>query len=393
MPVTAAAAAARSLALSTPLTIDRIELRLLRLELVRPFETSFGSIASRLVPLVLLHADGVTGWGEIVALEEPLFNYETVRTACLMVEEHFAPALLGAPLRTLDDFGAVLRRFRGHPMARAGLELAWVDLMARAGGQSVAQILGGVRSRVDVGVSLGIEATVDLLADLVAQHREQGYRRIKVKIKPGWDVDVVAALRARFPDILLSVDANAAYTLADADHLAALDAHRLLMIEQPLAHDDLVDHAALQRRLSTDLCLDESITNRRMAQHALELGSCRIVNIKVGRVGGYAEALAIHDLCAARGVPVWCGGMLETGIGRAHNLALASLPGFTLPGDISASRRYYARDVLAQPIDVAPDGTVDVPAGLGIGVEIDIDYIESQMVDRLEVGRRRRGRG
>ncbi|MPY86416.1 MAG: o-succinylbenzoate synthase [Luteitalea sp.] len=383
-------ASARSLALPAPVTIDCIELRLLRLELVRPFETSFGRTESRLIPLVVLHADGLTGWGEIVALEEPLFNYETVRTACVVIEHHFAPALLGAAFRALDDVGVALRRFRGHPMARAGLELAWVDLMARANGQSVSQVLGGVRARVEVGVSLGIEATFDALIDLVAEHLAQGYRRIKVKIKPGWDVDVLRRIRARFPSILLSVDANAAYTLADADHLAALDAYALLMIEQPLAHDDLVDHSVLQGRVRTSLCLDESITSQRVARHALDLGSCRIINMKMSRVGGYGEALAIHDLCAARSVPLWCGGMLETGIGRAHNLALASLPGFTLPGDISASRRYYARDVLAQPIEVAPDGTVEVPAGLGIGVEIDTDYIESQMVDRLEVGRRRR---
>ena len=362
-----------------------MELRLLRLDLNEPFETSFGRVESRRIVLVKVEGEGLEGWGEVVAGEEPRYSYETVGTAVHVLRDYLVPALLRSPVRNLAELGERLRPFRGHPMARAGLELAFVDLLARAGGESLSAVLGGVRDRIGAGVSLGIQPTLARLLDRVEEYVGLGYQRIKVKIKPGWDVAVVAEARRRHPEILLSVDANAAYTLADTPRLKELDQFRLLMIEQPLDHDDLVDHAALQRELATPICLDESITGARAARQALDLSSCRVINLKVGRVGGYAEALAIHDLCRSRGVPVWCGGMLESGIGRAHNIALASLPGFTLPGDISASRRYFARDVIVPEVEVAADGTVGVPRGPGVGFEIDRDYVaaKTESVERL----------
>src|SRR6266542_2283052 len=274
-----------------PVNVDSVEIRLIRLPLKEAFETSFGRVHSRLIFLVSVVGHGLSGWGEVVAMEEPLYSYETIGTALHAIRDYLAPALLTRPVEGLDDLAARFATFKGHNMAKAGLAFA--------------------------------------------------YQRIKLKIKPGWDVDVVAEARRRHPEILLSVDANSAYTLNDLERLKALDAFNLLMIEQPLDHDDLLDHATLQAELKTPICLDESITGLRRAEQALRLGSCRLINIKVGRVGGYSQALAIHDLCHARGVPVWCGGMLESGVGRAHNLALASLPGFTLPGDISASSRYF----------------------------------------------------
>jgi O-succinylbenzoate synthase len=255
------------------------------------------------------------------------------------------------------------------------LELAFVDLLAQVEKQSLRATIGGTRVRVPVGVSLGIQPTLSSLLDRVERYLDLGYQRIKLKIKPGWDVDVVGEVRHRHPDILLSVDANSAHSLKDLDHLRHLDEFDLLMIEQPLDHDDLLDHATIQKTLKTPVCLDESITSARRAGHALRMQSCRIINIKIGRVGGYSEALAIHSLCHQQGVPVWCGGMLESGIGRAHNLALASLPGFTLPGDISASSRYFTRDVIEPEVTVSHDGTAGVPDALGIGFGVDLDYI------------------
>ena len=348
---------------------------MLRLDLVEPFETSFGRVLSRLIILSKLEADGLEGWGEIVAGEAPLYSYETAGTVVHVVRKFFAPALLREPLRGLDDFVERLNPFRGHPMARAGLELAYADMLARAGGVSVAKLLGGVRDRIPAGVSLGIQTEIAELMDRIDRYVDLGYQRIKVKIKPGWDVAVVDAARRRHPDIRLSVDANAAYSLADKDHLKKLDAFGLLMIEQPLEHDDLLDHARLQREISTPICLDESIGGARAARQALELESCRVINLKVGRVGGYSPALAIHEICRSRGVPLWCGGMLESGIGRAHNIAVASLPGFTLPGDISASRRYFARDIIVPEVEVDGSGMVEVPTGPGFGFEIDRDYL------------------
>lgn len=371
----------RTLTAAAPVRLDAIEVRLVSLTLVRPFETSFGRTDARVVPLVRMVADGVEGWGEIVADHEPLFSAETITTARHVLADCFIPALLGRELSSVGDVAQALRRFKGHQMAKAGLELAFMDLAARSRGLSIREAIGGTRDRVAVGVSLGIEATVGALVDQVLAHVAQGYQRIKLKIKPGWDIDVVRTVRGAYPEGLLSVDANTAYTLADTAHLRQLDDFDLLMIEQPLAHDDMVDHAALQGAIRTAICLDESIVHTRAAAHALALGACRLINIKIGRVGGYTEALGIHDVCAAKGAPVWCGGMLESGIGRAHNLALASLPNFSLPGDISASKRYWARDVTT-PFEVAPDGTVGVPTGPGIGVEIDDAFLDTITLER-----------
>jgi O-succinylbenzoate synthase len=365
--------------------IDGIEIRLIRLPLIEPFETSFGKIDSRLIFLVSLEAEGLRGWGEVVAEEEPLYSYETVTTALHVIRDFLGPALCGEPLQGLNDLVKRLSPFRGHNMAKAGLELALMDLLAQLNEQSLSEFIGGELKRVDVGVSLGIQPTISRLLERVERYLALGYQRIKLKIKPGRDVDVVDEVRRKYPDILLSVDANAAYTFNDVDHLKMLDDFNLLMIEQPLQYDDLMDHARLQEVMKTRLCLDESIVNQRHARLALELDSCRIINIKVGRVGGYSDALGIHDLCLARQVPVWCGGMLESGIGRAHNIALASLKGFTLPGDISASSRYFKRDLIAPEVTVDRDGTVAVPDGVGLGFEVDLDLIKHLTETRVYI--------
>ena len=373
---------------ATAIKVDGVEIRLIRLPLIEPFETSFGKVDSRLIFLVCLEANGLTGWGEVVAAEEPLYSYETTGTALHVIRDFLAPVVVDAPITSLDDLAQRLSRFRGHNMAKAGLELAYMDLLAQTSGQSLSSLIGGELKRVAVGVSLGIQPAVARLLERVERYLSLGYQRIKLKIKPGWDLDVVAEVRRHYPEILLSVDANSAYTINDRDHLKKLDDFNLLMIEQPLQNDDLMDHARLQEIMNTRLCLDESIVNHRQARLALELDSCRIINIKVGRVGGYSEALAIHDLCAARTIPVWCGGMLESGIGRAHNIALASLRGFTLPGDISASSRYFERDIIAPAVTVASDGTVAVPDRPGLGFEIDLDFIKSLTETRVYISRR-----
>jgi O-succinylbenzoate synthase len=371
---------------SEQLHLETVEIRLVRLPLNEPFETSFGRIDSRLVFVVAVEAGGLTGWGEVVAAEEPRYSYETVGTAHHVIRDYLAPAMLSLPVTNLGDLAARFAPFRGHNMAKAGLELAYMDLLARTSGQSLTQLIGGTLARIPVGVSLGIQPRLEQLLERVEHYLTLGYQRIKLKIKPGWDVEIVREVRRQHPEILLSVDANSAYALEDRDHLIALDDFRLLMIEQPLDHDDLIDHATLQSEMATPICLDESITGLRRAEQALDLGSCQIINIKIGRVGGYSQALAIHDLCYSKGIPVWCGGMLESGIGRAHNIALASLPGFSLPGDISASSRYFARDVIVPEVTVRTDGTVEVPRGAGLGFEIDLDYMRSntQTVERIE---------
>lgn len=372
---------------TTAIKVEGVEIRLIRLPLLEPFETSFGKIDSRLIFLVCLHADGLKGWGEVVASEEPRYSYETVRTAFHVIRDFFGPALLTEPITNLDDLARRLAPFRGHNMAKAGLELAYMDLLAQTNQQSLSSFVGGERERVAVGVSLGIQPALSRLLERVERYLSLGYQRIKLKIKPGWDLDVVDEVRRRHPDILLSVDANSAYTFDDRDHLKKLDDFDLLMIEQPLQNDDLVDHAKLQKVMKTPLCLDESIISERHARTALDLESCRIINIKVGRVGGYSQALGIHDLCVSRKVPVWCGGMLESGIGRAHNIALASLKGFTLPGDISASSRYFERDIISPGVVVAADGTVAVPEGPGLGFEVDLSFIERLTETRVYISR------
>ena len=370
------------------LNIEGVEIRLIRLPLNEPFETSFGKIDSRLIFLVCLHAEGLRGWGEVVASEEPRYSYETVGTAFHVIKDFFGPALLAEPIKGLADLAKRLSSFRGHNMAKAGLELAYMDLLAQVSQQSLSTLIGGTVKRVAVGVSLGIQPTVFQLLERVERYLSLGYQRIKLKIKPEWDLDVVAQVRRAHPNILLSVDANSAYTFDDREHLKKLDDFDLLMVEQPLQNDDLLDHAKLQQLMNTAICLDESIVGQRQATTALELKSCRIINIKIGRVGGYSEALGIHDSCHSSGIPVWCGGMLESGIGRAHNIALASLKGFTLPGDISASSRYFARDIIQPEVTVAPDGMVTVPDTVGLGFDVDLDFVGALTETREYISRK-----
>ena len=368
--------------------VDGVEIRLIRLPLIEPFETSFGKIDSRLIFLVCLEANGLRGWGEVVASEEPRYSYETVGTAFHVIRDFLGPAITSGRIAGLEDLAKRLQPFRGHNMAKAGLELAFVDLLAQLNEVSLSNLIGGELKRVPVGVSLGIQPNVSRLLERVERYLSLGYQRIKLKIKPGWDLHVVDEVRRIHPDILLSVDANSAYTLDDQDHLRKLDDFDLLMVEQPLQNDDLVDHAKLQKVMKTSICLDESIVSLRQANTALELESCGIINIKIGRVGGYSEALGIQDLCLSRKIPVWCGGMLESGIGRAHNIALASLRGFTLPGDISASSRYFKRDIISPEVTVASDGTVAVPDSVGLGFEVDVDFIEHLTETREYISRK-----
>jgi O-succinylbenzoate synthase len=353
-----------------------VELRLVGLPMVRPFRTSFGEMTEKECLIARVQIEDAAGWGECVAGGEPDFSEEWNEGAWLVMHELLVPALLSAEVERAEDVEAAFAFVRGHPMAKATLVNAVLDALLRAEGRSLASHLGAQRERVECGVSVGIAASTQALLEQVDGYLAEGYRRIKLKIEPGTDIERVAAVREAHPEILLSVDANAAYTLGDAGVFRALDAFGLLMVEQPLHHEDLVQHAALQRQISTDLCLDESIRSAADAEAALELGACRIVNIKQGRVGGVPEARRVHDVALSRGIPVWCGGMLETGIGRATNLALAAMDGFRLPGDTSSSSRYFPED-LTEPFEVAPDGTMAVPSGPGIGVEPLPDRLES----------------
>lgn len=354
-----------------------LELRRLAMPLRTPFRTSFGTQTDR--DILLVRAVGtldgpagpvdVEGWGECVALTEPVYSAEYIDGAQDVIERFFAPRLFALGTISADGVSPALRMFEGHPMAKASVEMAILDAELRAAGVSFAAHLGATAERVPAGVSVGITDTVGELLDVVAGYLADGYRRIKLKIEPGVDIERVAAVRERFgDDLLLQVDANAAYTLDDAEHLAGLDPFGLLLIEQPLSADDLRHHAMLARRITTPICLDESIVSAKAAADAIALGSCAIVNIKAGRVGGYLEAKRVHDVCQVHGVPVWCGGMLETGLGRAANLALAALPNFTLPGDTSASSRYWERD-LTPPFELGADGHITVPTGPGLGVD------------------------
>jgi O-succinylbenzoate synthase len=355
--------------------IERIELRLLRLPLVRFFETSFGRVDERAFLLITLEQNGAVGYGECVAGADPYYSSETTRTAWHIIEDFIAPAVLGRPFQHPREIFDALRAIRGHNMAKAAVEMAGWDLFARQQGLPLAGVLGGTRRAIESGVSIGIQDSLDQLVDRVEVERAAGYRRVKIKIKPGWDIDAVKRIRDRFGPIPLMVDANAAYTLDDADHLAGLERFQLLMIEQPLDYDDVRDHARLQQRLHTPICLDESIHTVKAADEAIELGACRVINIKPGRVGGHAESVRLHDLASRKGIPVWHGGMLESGIGRAHNIHLSTLPNFSLPGDIAASRRYYAPDLIDPEIVVRADGTIPVPDGPGIGVNVVMDRI------------------
>jgi O-succinylbenzoate synthase len=356
--------------------LDAVELVRIRLPLLRPFTTSFGTSTVKDAILVRAIGDGAEGWGECVAMEAPLYSGEWNDGAWMILRDHLVPAALAG-----TDAG-----IRGHPMAAAALEAATLDLRLRRDGVSLANHLGGVRDRVACGVSVGIEDDLDRLVALVAGFVDAGYQRVKLKIEPGRDVDVVRAVREAFPDVTLTVDANAAYTLEDWKVFESLELFELGYVEQPLREDDLVGHARLQERIATPICLDETITSEAVARGAVEIGACRIINVKIGRVGGLAESKRIHDWAVGAGVPLWCGGMLETGIGRAANVALASLPGFTLPGDTSASDRYFERD-LTRPFEVDRAGRMEVPTGPGIGVEPVPDVLETAAVARQSIRR------
>ena len=352
------------------MVIDRLELRLLKLPLVHFFETSFGRIHDKHFILVRVFGDGVVGYGECVAEQDPYYSAETNETCWHIIRDFIAPRVIGAQFTHPRELFPALKAIRGHNMAKAAVEMAAWDLFARQQGVPLCRALGGTRDRIASGVSVGIQDSLDQLADTVERELASGYRRIKIKIKPGWDVAAVERLRTRFGAVALMVDANAAYTMQDADRLAALDAFDLMMIEQPLDYDDIADHACLQRRLTTPICLDESIKTVAAAREAIAAHACRIINIKPGRVGGFAESIRLHDLCAEHGIPVWHGGMLESGVGRAANVHLATLPNFSLPGDIAASKRYFIPDLIEPGIDVGRDGTIAVPQAPGLGVEI-----------------------
>jgi O-succinylbenzoate synthase len=361
--------------------VRAVELLLVDLPLVRPFRTSFGEVSDKRCVLVRVETDEAEGWGECVADSRPDFSGEFNEGAWLVLRDFLAPSLFRAGDVDVAAADLAFADVRGNPMAKAALLDAVVDADLRASGTSLASWLGAERDRVQCGVSIGIAPSTDALLEQVSDYLEQGYRRIKLKIEPGVDVERVRSVRDAHPGILLSVDANAAYSLADVDVFRSMDDVDLLMIEQPLHHEDLLRHAELQALLRTDLCLDESIRSAADATAALELGACRIVNIKQGRVGGLLEAKRIHDLCVERRVPVWCGGMLETGVGRAVNVALAAMPGFTLPGDTSASARYFHED-LTEPFELAPDGTMAVPTGPGIGVAPRPDRLQACVIRR-----------
>jgi O-succinylbenzoate synthase len=363
--------------------IDCVELREIRMRLREPFEISTGISHDRRVLLVTLYSGGIEAWGECVSGETPDYSYETTETAWSILTDLILPRVSGAVMESSADLVGVFEGIRGHPMAKAAVEMAAWDLEAKACGRSLASLVGGWRDSVRVGVSIGLQRTDEELHRKVADYVDEGYARVKIKIKPGRDVGMLRGLRDRFPDVPLTADANSAYSLEDLPHLRELDELDLMMIEQPLAHDDFLDHARLQAEMETPICLDESIRSVRDAALAHELGACRIINIKPGRVGGLAAAKAIHDLCVEHEMPVWCGGMLESGVGRAHNVALASLPGFTLPGDISASKRYWSQDIVT-PEFVLDGGMVAVPSGPGIGVDVRKDLVDAWAVRQAD---------
>lgn len=362
--------------------IEKIVLREIKLPYLFHFETSFGRSYEKEALLIEVVADGVSGWGECVASEGPFYSYEDQHTAWHVLTHFVLPKVLGQRLEGPSDFEPLVSFVRGHPMALASLEAALWDAEARQRDIPLWKLLGGTREKIPCGVSIGIQDTPEELLERIARELASGYRKIKIKIKPGWDVSIVELVRKHHPDVPLMVDANSAYTLADLELFKALDRFNLLMIEQPLHYDDILEHRHLQSQISTPLCLDESIRHARDARHALEFGACRIINIKMGRVGGFGSAVAVHDVCRDAGVPVWCGGMLETGIGRAHNVALSTLENFSIPGDVSDSRRYFAHDTITSPIAVGADGQIVRPSGPGIGWEPDLDWIERITIRR-----------
>ena len=362
--------------------IETIALREIRMRLKAPFETSFGTVQDRRILLVELVVDGVSGWGEVTAGETPGYNAETTDTAWHVLSDFLAPALIGKNVSKASDLPALMSHIRGHEMAKSGIENALWDVEAQLGGVPLYKLLGGTIEEIACGVSLGIRETPESLVKRVEEELASGYQRIKLKIKPGKDYKFVAAVRKEFPRIRLSVDANSAYSLEDASHLRSLDEFDLLMMEQPLSWDDIYAHSKLQRQIKTAICLDECIHNTRHALTAIELKAFLIINIKLGRVSGHTEARLMQDTCRAHGVPVWCGGMLESGIGRAHNIAMSTLPGFSLPGDVSASQRYWSEDIIEPAVEVTPRGTILVPKTPGLGYAVKRDFIEKIAVRR-----------
>jgi o-succinylbenzoate synthase len=357
--------------------IKKLTLHEIHLELLEPFQTSFHTLKHRRILLVEANVDGVTGWGEATLGEDPLYSYETVGTGWHITRDFIWPMLRGRDLKSAAEVWDILSPIRGHNMAKGGVEAAIWDAEARQKNMPLAKLLGGTRDEIQCGVSIGIQPSIDALIAKVEKELAAGYQRIKIKIKPGQDIEPARALRERFPRIRLMVDANSAYSPEDTALLKQLDAFYLIMIEQPLGWDDIFAHAALQRQLETPICLDECIHDVEHARAAIELGACRIINIKLGRIGGHTAARRLHDLCQSKSIPVWCGGMLESGIGRAHNIAMSSLPNFSLPGDVSASRRYWDQDIIEPEVEVSRQGTIRVPTGPGIGYTPRVDRIES----------------
>jgi o-succinylbenzoate synthase len=362
--------------------IDAIHMREVNMPLAYPFETSFGLTTGRRILLLEIEADGLVAWGECVAGEHPYFSDEMIDTAWIITETELAPRLLETKLESGGSVPDVLKQVRGHRMAKAALENAVWDLEAQMEKVSLSSLLGGTREIIPCGVSIGIQSTPEMLMEKIETELEAGYQRIKLKCKHGWDTSIFEMVRKRWPNILLSCDANSVYRMKDFDHIASWDQFNLLMIEQPLWYDDFYFHSMLQKRIDTAICLDESIRNRRDALAAIDMGSCRIINIKVGRVGGFSEAIAVHNVAEERGIPVWCGGMLETGIGRAHNIALSSLPNFKLPGDVSASKRYWSQDVIEPEVTVSKTGEIVVPTSVGSGYTVLPERIDALTVRR-----------
>lgn len=368
------------------MNVSRVILYHLRMPLVAPFETSFGRIDTRECILIEAFAEGIVGYGECAADRDPGYGYETTGTAWHILRDFLVPAILHSRATSIEHYQRIVSTVKGHHMAKAGLEMALWDIHGKVEGTSLRKMLGGTREKVEVGVSVGLQDSPDELVRVVEKYRMDGYGRVKIKIKPYRDVEDTRAVRRAFPELRLQVDANSAYTLDTAHYLQPLDDLGLLLIEQPLSEDDLWDHHYLQAKLKTPICLDESILSPRHARQALEMDACRVINIKAGRVGGLSQALSIHNICFAKNMPVWCGGMLETGVGRAANLALASLPGFSLPGDISATDRYYTQDITREIFQLNPDSTINVPDLPGLGVSIDQKALEHFTLSKLELG-------
>jgi O-succinylbenzoate synthase len=365
------------------MNIELIAIRELKMRLKAPFETSFGVTHNRRILLVEVVADGVSGWGEVTTGETPSYNPETTDTAWHVISDFIAPLLTGKSIASAADIATLLAGIRGHEMAKAGVENALWDIEAQQKRLPLAKLVGGSWDEIRCGVSLGIRENPEALVKKVAEEVSNGYQRIKLKIKPGKDLEYVAAARKEFPETQLSVDANSAYTLEDTEHLQKLDAFHLLMIEQPLRWDDIHSHAKLQKQIETAICLDECINSVNDAQAAIESGACRIINIKLGRVGGHSSARKVHDMCWQNNIPVWCGGMLEAGVGRAHNIAMSTLPNFTLHGDVSASARYWDEDIIDPEVEVTPQGTIRVPTTPGLGYKV-----KRELVEKLTVRKR-----